>query len=100
MKEPLEAAAIRQYCQQLRLPTLAAQFAKLADQAMKEKKSNLSYLEALLAVEVEEREQNVVRRRIHEARFEKHKTLEEFHFDEAPHLPVALIRSLAARADI
>lgn len=94
MKEPLEAAAIRQYCKQLRLPTMAAQFAKVAEQAMKEKKSNLSYLEALLAAEVEERERNVVRRRIQEARFEKHKTLEEFHFDAAPHLPAAMIRSL------
>ncbi len=95
MKEPLEAAAIRQYCQQLRLPTVAAQFAPLAEQALKEKKSHRSYLEALLAAEAEDRERNVVRRRIHEARFEKHKTLEEFHFDEAPHLPAARIRSLA-----
>src|ERR1700723_3288124 len=95
MKEPLEAAAIRQYCQQLRLPTLAAQFAKTAEQALKEKQSYLRYLEALLAAEAEERERNAVRRRIQEARFEKYKTLEEFHFDEAPHLPVALIRNLA-----
>lgn len=95
MKETLEAATIRQYAKQLRLPTLAAQFGKLAEQAIKEKKSHLSYLDALLGAEVEERERNLIRRRIQEARFEKFKTLEEFHFDEAPHLPAARIRNLA-----
>jgi len=42
MKEPLEAAAIQQYCKQLRLPTVGAQFAKMSEQALKEKQSHLS----------------------------------------------------------
>jgi DNA replication protein DnaC len=50
---------------------------------------------ALLSAEVEEREQNAVARRIKEAHFPKAKSLEEFNFQEAQHLPVTMIRHLA-----
>jgi DNA replication protein DnaC len=91
----LQAAAIRELCKPLRLPTVATQATRLAEQAAKEKQSPLSFLEALLSAEVEEREQNAVARRIKEAHFPKVKTLEEFNFQEAQHLPVTLIRHLA-----
>lgn len=91
----LQEATIGQYARQLRLPTVGGQFARVAEQAIKEKRSHLSYLEALLGAEVEERERNAVTRRIQEAHFPKVKTLEEFEFSEAPHLPVALLRNLA-----
>jgi DNA replication protein DnaC len=91
----LQAAAIRELCKPLRLPTIAAQAVRLAEQAAKEKQSPLSFLESLLSAEVEEREQNAVGRRIKEAHFPKVKSLEEFDFQEAPHLPVTLIRQLA-----
>jgi DNA replication protein DnaC len=91
----LQAAAIRELCKPLRLPTVATQAARLAEQAAKEKQSPLSFLEALLSAEVEEREQNAVARRIKEAHFPKVKTLDEFNFQEAQHLPVTLIRHLA-----
>ena len=65
------------------------------EQAIKEKQSHLSYLEVLLGMEVEERERNTVARRIKEAHFPKVKTLEEFGFSDAPHIPVALVRNLA-----
>jgi DNA replication protein DnaC len=91
----LQAAAIRELCKPLRLPAVAAQAARLAEQAAKEKQSPLSFLEALLSAEVEEREQNAVARRIKEAHFPKVKTLDEFNFQEAQHLPVTLIRHLA-----
>lgn len=94
-KQNLEQASIRQHCKQLRLPTMGAQFANLAEQAMKEKQGHVSYLDALLTVEIEEREKNAVARRIQEAHFPKCKTLEEFRFEEAPHLPAAQIRNLA-----
>jgi DNA replication protein DnaC len=45
------------------------------------------YLEALLSAELEERERHVVARRITEAKFPKVKTLEDFHFEEAPIIP-------------
>ena len=91
----MQSAVIRELCKPLRLPTVAAQAMRLAEQAAKEKQSPLSFLEALLSAEVEEREQNAVGRRIKEAHFPKVKSLEEFNFQEAQHLPVTLIRHLA-----
>ena len=91
----LQQSTIRGYAKQLRLPTLGGQFARLAEQAIKEKQSHISYLEALLAVELEEREHNTVTRRIQEAHLPKVKTLEEFEFQTAPHISAALIRNLA-----
>jgi len=90
-----QQSAIRQYAKQLRLPTLGSQFGKLAEEAVKQKQGHVTYLEALLSAEVEERERNAIARRIQEAHFPKVKTLEDFHFEEAPHIPVALIRNLA-----
>jgi DNA replication protein DnaC len=91
----LQYSTIRQYTRQLRLPTVGGQFLKLAEEAVKQRHGHVAYLEALLGVEVEERERNAVARRIQEAKFPKVKTLEDFHFEEAPHLPAAQIRKLA-----
>lgn len=88
-------AAIRQYSKQLRLPTVGAQFLKLVEEAIQQKQGHVAFLEALLRAELEERERNAVARRIQEAKFPKVKTLEEFHFEEAPHISAALIRNLA-----
>ena len=74
------AKPVQQYAKQLRLPTLGDQFARLAEEAVKEKQSHLSYLEALLEAEVEERDRKTVARRIQEARLPTVKTLEEFDF--------------------
>ena len=93
--KPLQEAAIQQYAKQLRLPTLGGQFARLAGEAVKEKQSHLSYLEALLEAEVEERDQKAMARRIQEARFPSLKTLEEFDFPSAPHISAALLRNLS-----
>ena len=92
---PMQEAAIQQYAKQLRLPTLGEQFARLAGEAVKEKQSHLSYLEALLEAEVEERDRKAMTRRIQEARFPSVKTLEEFDFPTAPHISVALLRNLS-----
>jgi DNA replication protein DnaC len=91
----MQAAAIGQYAKQLHLPTLGSQFTRLAEQAVKEQQSHLSYLEALLEGEVEERGRKVMARRIQEARFPTVKTLEEFDFQCAPHLPAMLLRDLS-----
>jgi DNA replication protein DnaC len=91
----LQQATIRNYAKQLRLPTLGGQFARLAEEALKEKQSHVAYLEALLAAELEEREHNTVARRLQEAHLPKLKTLEEFEFQTAPHISAALIRNLA-----
>src|SRR5438309_8480838 len=83
---PVQQATIRQYAKRLQLVTMAGQFATVADQAIKEKQSHLSYLEVLLGMEVEERERNTVVRRIKDAHFPKVKTLEGFAFCDAPHI--------------
>ena len=93
--KPIQEAAIQQYAKQLRLPTLGGQFARLAVEALKEEQSHLSYLEALLEAEVEERDRKAMGRRIQEARFPSVKTLEEFDFQIAPHISAALLRNLS-----
>jgi len=55
----LEAATIRQQCKVLRLPSVAAQCAQLAEQAVRERRTHLGYLEALLQTELEDREQDL-----------------------------------------
>jgi DNA replication protein DnaC len=94
-KAGVEEAAIRQHCKALRTPTIAAQFEPLAEQAIREKQSHKRYLEALLAVEVEEREGHAIKRRISESHLPRMKTLEEFNFDQAPHVSETRIRELA-----
>ena len=80
----LEAATIRQQCKVLRMPTIAAQCTQLAEQAVRERRTHLGYLEALLQAELEEREQRLIERRIREARLPRMKTLEEFDFARNP----------------
>jgi DNA replication protein DnaC len=74
----LQDATIRQHCKALRMPTIGSQFSTLAEQAVREKTTHLAYLEALLTVEMEEREKNTIDRRIKEARLPRVKTIEEF----------------------
>jgi DNA replication protein DnaC len=95
MNVPVQQATIRQYAKQLQLRTIGGQFAEVAEQAIRQKQSHLSYLEALLGAEVEERDRNAVARRIKEAHFPKMKTLEDFAFSDAPHISAALVRNLA-----
>ena len=91
----LEDTAIRQHCKSLRAPTIASQFEAMAEQAIRENHSHKRYLEVLLAMEVEERESHTLARRLWETHLPRMKTLEEFHFDQAPHIPAARIRELA-----
>ena len=93
--KPMQEAAIRQYAKQLRLPALGGQFARLAEEAVKETQSHLSYLEALLEGEVAERGRKAMARRMQEARFPAVKTLEEFDFQCASHIPAMLLRNLS-----
>ena len=92
--DAVEHATIRQYCKSLRTPTIGAQFEVLAEQANREEQTYTRYLEALLAMEVEEREHRTVARRIQDARLPRMKTLEEFDFSQS-RVPATRIRSLA-----
>jgi DNA replication protein DnaC len=91
----MQEAVIAQYARQLHLPTLGTQFARQAEQAAKEQQSHLEYLETLLEGEIEERGRKAMARRIQEARFPTVKTLEEFDFACAPHVPLQQVRNLS-----
>src|ERR1700744_4684021 len=91
----LQEATIAQHCKMLRMPTIASQFGTLAEQAVREKKTHLGYLDALLTAEVEEREKNTIERRIKETRLPRVKRLEEFDFSQSPLVSAAKIRELA-----
>ena len=94
MMGDLQAQAIRQHCKVLRMPTIGGQFARLADEAVREKQSHIGYLEALLAAEMEERESRAIARLLHEAKLPRMKTLEAFEFDRSG-VSAAQLRTLA-----
>jgi IstB-like ATP binding protein len=77
------------------MPTIAAQCAQLAEQAVRERRTHLGYLEALLQAELEEREQRLIERRIREARLPRLKTLNEFDFARNPKVSAQQIHELA-----
>src|SRR5580658_10582368 len=93
--ESLEHASVRQYCKAVRVPTIGAHFVSLAEQAVKENHSHIRYLEALLAIECEERDRHAIANRIRDAQLPRLKTLEEFDFAQAQQISAARIRELA-----
>jgi DNA replication protein DnaC len=93
--EALDHASVRQYCRAVRMPAIAANFIPLAEQAAKEQHSHIRYLEALLAMECEERDRHAIANRIRDAQLPRLKTLEDFDFSKAPQIPAAKIRELA-----
>lgn len=93
--ESLEQASIRQYCKAVRVPAIAAHFVTMAEEAVRDNHSHVRYLEALLALECEERDRHAIQNRLRDAQLPRIKTLEEFDFAQAPHLPAAKIRDLA-----
>ncbi len=56
----LHTASIAQHAKALRLATVGAQFASLAEEAAERNHSHLHYLEALLQAEVEDRERRSI----------------------------------------
>src|SRR5438045_154049 len=93
--ESLEHAILRHYCKTVRTPAIAANFVSLAEQAVKENHTHIGYLEALLALECEERDRHAIANRIRDSQLPRMKTLEEFDFAQAPQIPAAKIRELA-----
>ena len=91
----LDVAMIQQHCKQLRLPTIAAQFSKFAEEATKLQQPYSRYLNFLLMAEIEEREQHIMERRIREARMPRIKTLDDFDFSQSPQISAVQIRELA-----
>ncbi len=90
----LQDQAIRQHCKALRMPTVAGQFAQLAEAAVRERQSHVGYLDALLSAEMDERESRAIARLLNEARLPRMKTLDGFEFDRSG-VSAAQIRDLA-----
>ena len=61
--QALEHASVRQYCKAVKVPVIGANFVPLAEQAVKENRGHIGYLEALLAMESEERERHAIAHR-------------------------------------
>jgi DNA replication protein DnaC len=93
--QALEHASVKQYCKALRVPMIGAHFVQLAEQAIKEQRGHISYLEALLTMESEERDRHAIQQRLRDAKLPRLKTLEEFDFNQARQIPAAKIRELA-----
>ena len=92
--QALEHASVKQYCKALRVPMIGAHFVQLAEQAIKEQRSHIGYLEALLTIESEERDRHAIQQRLRDAKLPRLKTLEEFDFNQARQIPAAKIREL------
>ena len=91
----LQIAAIDQLCRAIHIPMVGAQFASLAEEARSKQHDHLSYLEALLQLERDERDRHAVENRLRDAHLPRVKTLEEFDFGQSPEVPAGKIRELA-----
>lgn len=89
-----EVEAIRQHCRQLRMPTVGAQFQKLAEEAARKKEGYLEYLDAIFTAEIEDREARVVEKRLREAKLPRVKTVDEFDFGQSPTIPARRVLEL------
>lgn len=96
--EEAASAAIVAACRELKLPTVAAEAARLADLAMRDRFTHRAYLAALLAAEVDERSSRRIARRIGEARFPRSKRLADFDCSVTPNVSPATLATLAAGA--
>lgn len=78
--EQAAEVAISVACRELRLPTIRSECGALADQAVKENLTHRAYLASLLSAEIDERYERRRERRITDARFPRHKRLDDFDF--------------------
>jgi DNA replication protein DnaC len=93
--EGIDTAVVRQQCKALKLPTIGSQFEALAGEAARRNQSHTSYLQALFAAELDDRERRLIERRVREARIPRMKTLEEFDFTKSPNISASLVRELS-----
>jgi DNA replication protein DnaC len=86
---------IQSYLKRLRLPVVARDFARLAEEAAGSNQTYQDYLLALLESEVNQREENAQHLRLSKARFPVMKTLDGFDFSAIPNLNQAKILELS-----
>ena len=91
----LTIAAVQEHCRALRLPTVAAQCERLAQEALRNQQSPLDYLASLLTAEIDDRERRLIARRVQEAHVPRLRTLEDFDFSAAPQVSATRLQQLA-----
>ncbi len=92
---PETLALLPTLCRSLKLPTVQRLAELFAEEARRRSEDPLSYLTRLLLAEVESRDEKRAARRLKESGIPVLKTLQGFDFKRAPHLPEALLRTLA-----
>ena len=85
---------IKLYAKQLRLPSVV-RYEEVLREASTTRWDYEAFLEAVLAAEVAQRQENQRRRRVKTARFPQLKTLDSFEFTRLPHLSQARVYQLA-----
>lgn len=83
------------HLKKLRLPSVAQSYRKLASQAAQSNLTHEQFLLALLEQEVQCRDENARKKRIHQARFPGAKLLSQYDFSALPNLNKPLILKLA-----
>ena len=90
----LEPPQLMADLKKLQLPTFAQQWSRLAEEALRRRQPHAEYLADLAHLEVTERRDKRIRRRIAEARFPVLKTLDTFTFAVQPSLDETAVREL------
>ncbi|HLJ66119.1 MAG TPA: IS21-like element helper ATPase IstB [Chloroflexota bacterium] len=88
-------AIIAAYLKQLKLPAVAREYRRLAADAVRQHLGLVDYLQALLHVEVTQREERQLQRRLTAARFPYEKRLEDFEYSMVTSLHKAQVMTLA-----
>ena len=91
---------IQAEAKRLRLPVMAAQAVRFAEEAALAGHGSLEFLAALLTAEVEQRDRNVERARVAKAKFPELKEISDFNFALVPSLNAPMIAALAKGAFI
>ena len=89
-------AAIGAAARELHLPTVRAESHRLAEIAVRERRTHLGYLAEVLSAEVDDRSQRRRARRISEAKFPRLKRLSEFNVDAVESIAAATLAHLAS----
>jgi DNA replication protein DnaC len=91
-------AAIGAAARELHLPTVRAESNRLAEIAVRERRTHLGYLAEVLSAEVDDRTQRRRARRISEAKFPRLKRLSEFNVDAVDTIAPATLAHLTTGA--
>jgi DNA replication protein DnaC len=83
-------AAIGAAARELKLPTVRADAARMAEIAVRERQTHLAYLAEILSAEIDDRASRRRARRIGEARFPRLKRLADFNTDHIPGIAAQL----------